>query len=1059
MPPDNLENTIDQFEEDWGQLTRPQVFEIFNRNRADFVTFLELVHTDFELRLKSGEAARVEEYLQHWPELNRVADELVLLELGIRDRREPYLTIDEFIERFPEFEKSLMERRNENTFKSSEEVSHKVSKKPCDRSYATDRFSMESLHAEGGLGNVWLAHDHELSRTVALKEIKNKFANHPELELRFHQEVAITGMLDHPGVVPIHSKGTFRDGRPYYTMRMIRGKSLNERVKDFQHQQKPRKHQPEFRRLLQHLVDACKTIEFAHSRGVIHRDIKPSNIMIGEYGETLVVDWGLAKVLSEETPGEYFRNPALESCQANSESTVVGQIIGSPAFMSPEQANGDSAKVDQASDIYSLGATLFYLIANQPRVLDPNWDPVRSRKSEDLPRQINPLLSICSKAMAWQPEERFSSAREIAEAIECFLDDSPVATYPETKFEMMERLIHRNQNVFRATVVAMVVIASISTVAAIFINNERKNATEQANEAKVQSKVANVARQQALSAKGISDELVGLLSDVFILSGNANRGLQFDFANHIAKFQASLERKEPLVQAKGNATLGQYFASSGKLEDAIRHFEDSLRIYKEFQPQPSNDYILTLIRLCQTYILANRNARAEAMENQIMEWLPQVESITSTTLMELYSLRSQIAGWKSDPSEGIKLARKALKLADDRMLENSEDESLVTIWLILSNRLVGQLINAGGDKNMEWADQYLTAASEVQKRYGHSETRAAITTLSNRGVWCRQTKRYKDFVENCRKVSELRKRLFGENDRETLKANSLLGSALLNFSKRVGKTERQAMLAEAVDVLEITLSKQVQLFGEGNSDAANTAVFLATAWRRQLDRANLENAQLEMKFSMLRKRIQANEKQFEFDNPLLLRLKAQLALLYQAAGRMQEATGVFEEVGQALEPLYADSLQSLSRPLTPKAMEIMTSCAAHFVAMGKYDESLGMLIALVSEDERKGKTTPIRNYMLGLCWLHCGEPDENEKLQMAVQRLRSACSGMALENRQRRSMPAVELNANIAFLRALQMLGDERGAKENLDLAIASKRLNVEQLKVLTAEFSLAESQ
>ena len=797
MPTENMEEIIGRFEKDWSQLDRQQITGFLNRYRESIDIFLELVYTDLELRLKSGEKARVEEYLESWPCLNRVAKGLVFSELSVRERLEPYLKIDEFVERFPSFKSELLKHH----FAARLENTKNQKNKSSDRSYATDRFSMESLHAEGGLGNVWRAHDHELDRTVALKEIKNKFANQPELEARFHLEAAITGMLDHPGVVPIHSKGKFRDGRPYYTMRMVQGKSLNERIKEFHQRFRPDKYQPEFRRLLQHLIDACKTIDFAHSRGVIHRDIKPANIMIGEYGESLVVDWGLAKILGESQSEDPKKKSTSKFAIGKSEATAAGQIIGSPAFMSPEQANGESEKVGVASDIYSLGATLYFLIANRPRVPDPTWKPAEEARELGISRQTRPLLSICGKAMAWRSSDRFGSAREVAESIECFLDDSPVFTYRESKIETVERLVRRNQGVFRTVVIAMVLVATIATVGAFLIDAERKNANEQAYKAQKQSEVANAARKDAVSAKDVSDELVELLSDIFILSGSANRGVAFDFANHVEKFEGSLERKEPEVRAKGRATLGQYYASSQKFDDAIRNFEDALQIYQELQMQGSADYLATLVRLAQTHMLSNQNGKAEPLENQIVDLASRVDNIEPSTLMELYSLRSQIAGWKNNYSASIEYARKAQVIADDRLQNKFGNESLVTTWLILTNRLASQLIQAGGEDNIQAADHYLRAAVETQERFGHYETRAAITTLSNRGIWYRKVNRCQLYVANCRKVVDLRRRLFGERDRETLKAESLLGSALLNCSDQLGGQECEQMISEAIDLL------------------------------------------------------------------------------------------------------------------------------------------------------------------------------------------------------------------------------------------------------------------
>src|SRR5262249_54741200 len=156
-------------------------------------------------------------------------------------------------------------------------------------------------HAKGGLGQVSVALDEELHREVALKEIQERHADHPESRARFLMEAEVTGGLEHPGIVPVYGLGQYRDGRPFYAMRFIRGDNLKDAIERLHKAdgstQDAGERSLEFRKLLGRFMDVCQAISYAHSRGVLHRDLKPGNVMLGQYGETLVVDWGLAKPL------------------------------------------------------------------------------------------------------------------------------------------------------------------------------------------------------------------------------------------------------------------------------------------------------------------------------------------------------------------------------------------------------------------------------------------------------------------------------------------------------------------------------------------------------------------------------------------------------------------------------------------------------------------------------------------------------------------------------------------------------------------------------------------
>src|SRR5438132_1405464 len=210
------------------------------------------------------------------------------------------------------------------------------------------RYRILRPHAKGGLGEVFVAEDTELGRHIALKEIQARHADRTELRQRFILEAKITGGLEHPGIVPVYGCGTYADGRPFYAMRFIKGDNLRDALRRFHGSDAAHDRRFEslaFRELLGRFVDVCNAVAYAHSRGVLHRDLKPGNIMLGKYGETLVVDWGLAKPLTDDRrpqaagpAGESTLRPS--SAESSQAATRTGAAVGTPAFMSPEQSEG-----------------------------------------------------------------------------------------------------------------------------------------------------------------------------------------------------------------------------------------------------------------------------------------------------------------------------------------------------------------------------------------------------------------------------------------------------------------------------------------------------------------------------------------------------------------------------------------------------------------------------------------------------------------------------------------------------------------------------------------------
>lgn len=305
-----------------------------------------------------------------------------------------------------------------------------------------DRFELIKQHAWGGLGEVYVAYDRELNREVALKRLQERHAGSADSRIRFLLEAEITGGLEHPGIVPVYGMGMSDDGRPYYAMRFIRGQTLRAAIDEF-HARTPvssEKWRTGLRHLLGRFIAVCNAVDYAHSRGVIHRDLKPSNVMLGKYGETLVVDWGLAKaseLCNQLTPGE--ERKLMPSSEAVSSETLPGSAIGTPGFMSPEQSEGRIADIGPSSDIYTLGVTLYLLLTGHEPFEGKNISELLAqvRKGEFAPpRQRNPsvpapLEAICLKAMKLLPKDRYPTCGAMAKDLERWLDDAPVSAFAE----------------------------------------------------------------------------------------------------------------------------------------------------------------------------------------------------------------------------------------------------------------------------------------------------------------------------------------------------------------------------------------------------------------------------------------------------------------------------------------------------------------------------------------------------------------------------------------------------------------------------------------------------
>jgi tetratricopeptide (TPR) repeat protein/serine/threonine protein kinase len=794
------------------------------------------------------------------------------------------------------------------------------------------RFQILRPHAKGGLGQVSVALDAELNREVALKEIQPQYADDPESRARFLLEAEITGGLEHPGIVPVHGLGSYADGRPFYAMRFIKGDSLKDAVQRFHAAEKPSRDPGErtlaLRELLGRFVAVCQAVAYAHSRGVLHRDLKPGNVMVGRYGETLLVDWGLAKPLGRaEGDVPSAEGPLKPASASGATPTQMGAVLGTPAYMSPEQAAGRLDQLGPASDVYSLGATLYSLLTGRPPFAERDHGALLQqvqRGEFPRPRLVKPnvpaaLEAVCLKAMALRPEDRYARTLELATEVEHWLADEPVNCYREPYRVRVARWVRRHQSVAASSLVLLLTAAAGLSVALYFINAE-KNRTEAARQGEAAQRQA--AEQAAADSRAVLD----FFQDHVLAAArpeNQNRGLGIKATIRQAVDAAEPQiadtfHDRPLVEASIRNTLGMTYSYLRQDRAAIAQFERALALRHAHLDPNHPDTLTTMSNLGNAYRAAGQNDKA-------LPFLEQVLARRQETLgpdhPDTLNSMNNLAGAYMAAGQ----LDKALPLYEQALAKRQETlgpDHPSTLYSM--NNLATAYQDAGRlDKALPLYEQ---ALAKFQEKLGpdHPDTLTSVNSLASAYQATGQLAKAVPLYEQ---ALAKRQEKLGPDHPDTLTSVNNLASAY----------QATGQLAKAVPLLEQALAKRQEKLGPDHPDTLNSLNSLANAYRA--------TGQLAKAVPLLEQALAKQKEKLGPDHPHTLTTMNNLAVVYKDTGQLGKALPLFEEV-------LAKQKEKLG-PDHPSTLVSLNNLATVYEAVGQLEKALPLWEQVLAKFQEK----------------------------------------------------------------------------------------------------------
>ncbi len=567
------------------------------------------------------------------------------------------------------------------------------------------RYRIEKCHAIGGLGQVFLAHDETLNRKVAIKFPKRPGMTAEQMA-RFEQEARITGQLDHPGIVPIHSLDISNVGEPCYVMRFVDGETLQQSVERILANRRGQLDRAYFqsddlRHLLQAFAAVCNIVAYAHDRAILHRDIKPNNILIGPFGETLLLDWGIAKRMPVPGGVSPRAQHSLQASEALTDvspiHTALGRALGTPAYASPEQTLASSTELEGTSDIYSLGAVLFYVVSGKAPLEATGWSSyLKLLQSPDakltnyLP-MATPigLREICNKALQIDPARRYQSTSELTADVDRFLAREPLSVLQENWWAKLGRMARKRPAATGAVVAAAFVCMLAMTAVSAIVNHKNRELSQGNFELRLALNDVESANEVALLAlRGMVDEVVALkFAEEDRLSDNERSYIQSILQLYalFSELQNSSEHARS-VQAEAYLQIGMMFYRLDQFDDAHPALKTAAQLLGELNAQtPSPKYLVDLstafINIATIEIergdpdacLATTAQAAQVIDSSNVKLDAETAYLLDGDRAGLHRMRGEAFEVKSESTPAVLELGTALEILD-RMFANQPDD-------------------------------------------------------------------------------------------------------------------------------------------------------------------------------------------------------------------------------------------------------------------------------------------------------------------------------------------------------------------------------------------------
>ncbi|UCE58992.1 MAG: serine/threonine protein kinase [Phycisphaerales bacterium] len=832
----------------------------------------------------------------------------------------------------------------------------------------------------GGMGVVYRAQQENPRRTVALKVIKPGIESREMLK-RFHHEGQVLGCLQHPGIAQVFEAGTEdtpQGPQPFFAMELVHGQPLTEYAKQ---------HSLDTRKRLELVAKICDAVHHAHQKGIVHRDLKPGNILVDDSGQPKILDFGVARATDAD-----IRTTTLQ--------TDVGQLIGTIAYMSPEQVAGDSRELDTRSDVYSLGVVCYELLTGrQPHDITQKTIPQAARIiAEENPTALTAVdkgfrgdvETIVSKALEKDKHRRYQSASDLAADIRRFLADEPISARPATTMYQLRKFARRNKALVGGTLATfLALLAGVIGISfqAVRLARERDNAKRAEHVAQQQRDEAEAQRAEAQRQTAMAKAVDNFLNKDLLAAANPmEMGRDVTVREVLDKAAATVDDRfsdQPLVEAAVHKTLGTTYVSLGEYSLAESQVIKALEHHRMELGEDHPETLDSFRDLSSTYRLQGRLAEAETQSLQTLEKHRRVFGEDAAETVGAWSDLAASYLAQARYEEGEEILLRVLK-ARRRLLGEEHPHTFAT-----TNVLADLYTELGRFADAERLYSQLMEHSERVLGREHPSTSAIIHDLGKLHL---DQGHYREAESLLANALEIRRQVFGEEHPRTL----ITANVLAQTYRRQGRfTDAEQLYVQISQARSRTL-------GEEHPHTLHTMNSLANVYARQGKHAEAEELYVTV--------VDARTHVLGQDHVHTLNSMGNLAALYSLQKRYSEAEPVLIKVLEVQRRLRGDE--------HPQTLVSSHNLAKLYEDLGRLDEAEGLYLKTLSARERAlGEQHPhtlVTQHNLGRLYDRQGRFDEAELMHGEALEVRREVLG----NDNRNTLASMyELGATLLSLK------------------------------------------